>query len=128
MATNPAIAVGLLKHTMLLDTVAWDLVLDVYGNIAVATDPYSLAQDAASAIRLFLGELWFDTTQGVPYFTAILGKSPPLALVRARLEAAALTVPGVKTAKCIIAAFEGRVLRGQVQITTTTGRTATAGF
>jgi hypothetical protein len=128
MATNPAIAVSLLKHTLLLDTVAWDLVLDVYGNIAVATDPYSLAQDAASAIRLFQGELWYDTSQGVPYFLNILGRTPPLSLLRTRFEDAARTVPGVVSAKCVIAAVQGRMVTGQVQITDTNGRTATAGF
>jgi hypothetical protein len=104
------------------------LVLDVYGNIAAATEPYQLAQDAASAIRLFQGELWFDTSKGVPYFTDVLGRVPPLALLRARLETAAETVPGVASATCVIASVEGRQVRGQVQVTAANGATATAGF
>lgn len=114
--------------TLLLDTVSWDLVLDVYGNIAVASNPYALAQDAASAIRLFQGELWFDTAPGVPYFTDILGKSPPLSLMRARFEAAAKTVPEVAAATCVIASVAGRRVTGQVQITASDGRTSSAGF
>ena len=43
--------------TLLLTTDAWDLTVDVSGNIAVADEPLALAQDAASAIRLFAGEL-----------------------------------------------------------------------
>lgn len=34
-----------MASTLLLDTLAWDLAVDAAGNIAVATEPYSLAQD-----------------------------------------------------------------------------------
>lgn len=114
--------------TLLLDVVSWDLALDVFGNIAVASNPYALAQDAASAIRLFNGELWYGTTKGVPYWEQILGKSPPIALMRAKFIAAALTVPEVKSAKCYISSIENRVVTGQVQITSTTGQTAVSNF
>ncbi len=50
-----------------LDTVAWDLTVDTTGNIAVASNPYSMAQDAASAIRTFQGEVYYDTTLGIPF-------------------------------------------------------------
>lgn len=114
--------------TLLLDTVAWDLVLDVHGDIAAASDPYARAQDAASAIRLFRGELWFDTSKGVPYFSEILGKAPPLGLLKARLVQAALTVPGVKAARVVIASVSGRNVTGQVQVTDAAGVTSAAGF
>jgi len=115
-------------NTLLLDVQAWDLVLDVDGNMALATDPYSIAQDAASAIRLFLGELWYDTTQGVPYFGQILGQRPPISLMKAKFVAAALTVPEVTAAQCFITAFTDRVIEGQVQVTTKSGLTAAAAF
>jgi len=115
--------------TLLLDTVAWDLVVDVAGDIAVASEPYSLAQDAASAIRLFQGELWYDTTRGVPYFQQILGKSPPVPLLKAKLIAAALTVPDVASAKVFISGIAGRNVSGQVQVTSAkTGAVSVAGF
>ena len=106
--------------TFLLDRSAWDTCLDVYGNIAVATEPYSIIQDVASACRVVLGECYFDTTRGLPYFTQILGKRPPLSLVKFQLEKAALTVPLVATAKAFLTSV-GRTLSGQVQVTTTTG-------
>ena len=40
--------------TLLLDQTEWDLVLDASGNIALASPPYALAQDVASAVRTFL--------------------------------------------------------------------------
>lgn len=102
--------------TLLLDLDNWDLVIDLDGNIAVASDPYSMAQDAASAIRLFQGELYYNTLRGVPYWTSILGKAPPLTLVKAKLEEAALTVPGVVAVKIYISGFSDRTLTGQVQL------------
>lgn len=101
--------------TLLLDQEKWDLVLDSNGNIAVAEPPYSLAQDVASAIRVFLGEVWYDSTIGTPYFENVLGKLPPLSLLTAYMETAALRVPGVVSVKVIIQSYEGRTVTGQVQ-------------
>lgn len=115
-------------NTLLLDRSAWDLVLDSSGNIALAEPPYALAQDVASAIKLFLGELWYDTTKGVPYFEDILGHLPPPALLVGHIERAALTVPGDVTAQCIIDAFDAREVRGQVQFIDETGAAGAVTF
>ncbi len=101
--------------TLLLDRTKWDLVLDSNGNIAVASPPYALEQDVASAIQLFLGELWYDTTRGVPYFENILGQLPPMSLMIALIERAALTVPGVVTAQCMLGSFNSRAVSGQIK-------------
>ena len=114
--------------TLLLTTDAWDLTVDVSGNIAVADEPLALAQDAASAIRLFAGELYFDTTQGVPYFDQILGKMPPISLMKAYFNRAALTVPGVVTARTFITSLTDRVVTGQVQVTDAAGNISAASF
>lgn len=106
--------------TLLLSPVSWDLMIDVDGNIAVADDPYALAQDAASAIRLFLGTLWYDTTQGIPYFSELFGQPPNVTLMKAKFAAAALTVPGVVTATVVITSIVGRNVSGQVQVTSST--------
>src|SRR5258708_13820601 len=109
--------------TLLLDRSSWDLVLDASGNIAVATEPYSLAQDAASAIKTFsdggangLGECYWDTTLGVPWRTRILGKPVSLPLLKELLVAAAKTVPDVASAQVFITAFTNRQATGQVQV------------
>ena len=112
-------------NTLYLDPGAWDLALDAFGNIAMASAPYSLAQDAASAIRTFAGECWYDTTIGVPYWSDILGLRPPLELMKARFADAAMTVPGVVSASVTLS-LVGRDLTGQVQITDTTGAVSTA--
>lgn len=115
-------------QTLLLDRTTWDLVIDAGGNIAVASDPYSQAQDAASAIKLFEGEQIYDNASGVPYWTQILGLANPLTLVCSKFEAAARTVPGVTAAKCYISSFNLRFLRGQVQLTNESGETTVASF
>ena len=114
--------------TLLLDRTTNDLVLDANGNIAIASQPYSLAQSAASAIRTFLGEVYYDQTQGVPYWQQILGQNPPISLMKAKFVAAALTVPGVVSAKCFISSIQGRVVSGQVQVTDASGVTTAAAF
>jgi hypothetical protein len=114
---------------MLLDRSTWDLCLDAEGHIAVAGPPYSLAQQAACAIKLFLGELYYCTTKGRPYFQQILGKTlPSQQIVKSQLETAALTVPGVVTAQVFVTGFTNRALTGQVQITDSTGAPSQVGF
>lgn len=112
-------------NTLLLDRTVWDLVLDAAGNIAMASDPYAVAQDVASAIKLFKGELFYDKAPGVPYWRDILGYRPPLALVREHIQTAALTVPDVAGAVCTITSFNDRTLAGYVEITLTDGTTQT---
>lgn len=114
--------------TLLLDTASWDLTVDASGNIAVAGPPYSLAQDAASQIKLYLGELFYDVDQGVPYFQEILGKFPSLSYLKAQLVQAAKLVPGVTAAAVFITAVADRNVSGQVQITDANGNVAVANF
>lgn len=113
--------------TLLLDQTTWDLTLDADGNIALASDPYSVAQDVASAIRLFAGELWYNTAKGVPYLARILGRFPPISLMKAEFEKAALTVPGVVGAQCAITALRNRTVTGTVTIEFSTTTVTTAG-
>lgn len=114
--------------TLQLSVPGWDLTLDSNGDIAVATGAYALAQDAASAIRTFLGEVYYDTTIGIPYNTQIFGRLPPMPLLKAQFVAAALTVPGIASAVCYLTAYSSRLVSGQVQIVSETGETAAANF
>ncbi len=110
-----------MASTLLLNRQGWDACLDASGNVALATEPYSQVQDAASACRVFRGEEYYNTAAGVPYFTAILGKFQPTQILKASLEAAALGVPGVTAARVILSAMQDRTLSGQVQIMTASG-------
>jgi hypothetical protein len=122
--------------TLMLDTAldenglpVWDLMVDANGNIAVATGALALAQDAASAIKTFLGECYWDTTIGVPWLQQILGRPVSLALLKQQLVDAALTVPGVASAVVYISGFSNRSIAGQVQVVSaTTGQIGAANF
>lgn len=113
----------------LLDRTSWDLVLDINGNMAVASAPYALAQDAASAIRTFQGEVYYNTQLGIPYWSEILGHFPPPALMKAYFNKAALTVPTVVKAQTFLNPIKSnRVASGQVQITDQNGVTVGMNF
>lgn len=114
--------------TLLLELDNWDLCLDIKGDIAVASSPYSIAQDVASAVKLFAGELWYNGAAGVPYFTQILGTLPPASLFRAELIKAALTVPGVVEARVITIGMTGRLLSGTIEVIDQTGQANNVSF
>lgn len=110
-------------NTLLLVVNEWDLCLDAAGNIALARPPYARAQDVASALRLFSGELWYDTSLGIPYFAEILGHAPPASTFEQYMIEAALRVPEVVSAQCAIDSIENRKLSGQVTFTSVDGQT-----
>lgn len=87
----------------------------------MASNPYALAQDVASAVKLFKGECFYDVSRGIPYWQQILGQWPPLALIRSYVESAALTVPEVVKARCIIVSTTDRTITGQVEVTDAAG-------
>lgn len=115
-------------NTLLLDVTQWDLVVDISGNIAAASNPYSQAQDSASQIKTFQGEVYYNTQLGLPYFTRILGHSPPLALLKQYFVNAALLVPGIVSAVCYVTSFVNRTFSGQIQITNDAGNTSASSF
>ncbi len=107
--------------SLMLDPQTLDLCVDVKGNIAVANEPYATAQDMACAIKLFKGELYYDTTQGVPYWQEIYGYWPPPAVIKTQFAFAAGTVPGVKDIVVTIQSVTNRTLYAQVQGKTESG-------
>jgi hypothetical protein len=106
----------IIQTSLLLDQSAWDLVLDINGNIALAGAPYSIAQDVASATRTFLGECWYNTALGLPYWQDILGQMPPLSFIKQQIIEQALTIPNVVSADATFQSFANRQLSGQVQV------------
>lgn len=108
-------------NTVGLDRTKWDLFIDSAGNIGLCTPPYALAQDVASACRTFLGECWYDTTKGLPYFEELLGRIPASALLTGYMEQAALTVPGVVSAQCQLTQYANRQVNGFVSFVTEAG-------
>lgn len=106
-----------IQNTLLLDQSAWDLVLDINGNIALAGTPYSYAQDVTSAVRTFLGECWYNTNLGLPYWQKILGQLPPIGYIEQQINEEALTIPNIISAQTSIVSFVNRSIDGVILIT-----------
>lgn len=109
------------QTSLLLDQTAWDLVLDINGNIALGSSPYSIAQDVASATRTFLGECWYNTNLGIPYWQQILGEMPPMSYIKQQIIEQSLTIPNVVSSQVTFQSFENRQLSGQIQVIDTDG-------
>lgn len=99
----------------------WDLTVDGNNNIGMATGPLALAQDVASNIQTFLGEVYYDTTLGIPYLSDVMGQPYAPSILQPMLQAAALAVPGVLQSKAIITNFVNRKASGVVNITDASG-------
>ena len=110
-----------MSASLLLDIEAWDLCLDAKGNWALAEDPYAILQNVSTACRLIQGELYYDTTKGVPYWSDVFSGAYPLELLKADLEDAASAVTGVDDATVYISSLTNRELTGQVQVSTAYG-------
>lgn len=116
-----------MSATLLLDLVSWDLVLDANGNIAVAQEPYALAQDAASAVKTWNGEVYYDTTLGVMWRN-IFGKVPNPSYIKQQCQSQAALVPDI-TKVAVFLSEIGRQTAGQIQSTSAaTGQTAAIPF
>lgn len=115
--------------SLLLDRTTWDLVLDANRNLAVCSEPYSVLQDVATAVRTWLGECWYDTSLGLPYDSGIFNGSSSVPLMRAQAEQAAMSVPGVSAAQCaLIGPRADRSIGGMIAVTLTTGETQSVQF
>lgn len=103
-------------NTLLLSRDTWDLAVNAQGNIAMASDPYSMVQDVASACRLFQNDSYYRPADGIPYFQQVLGHFQPIQVVKSFLVRAATSVPGVTGATAVLSGIKNRQLSGQVQV------------
>lgn len=113
--------------TMQLDVSTWDLTLDGSGNIAIADESYSVAQDVASACLVFSGECYYDTTLGIPWKTDVLGKRPTPSFIQQKLRSEALKLPVVTQAVTSVFFDKNtRSMRGNIRVTDINGNIAEA--
>lgn len=89
-------------QSILLDRTTWDFVVDADGNLAVCSEPYSVLQDVACALRTWLGECWYDQSLGMPFSTRIFNGPQPVSIMKTQAEEIAMTVPGVASAQCVV--------------------------
>lgn len=79
-----------------LPNVAYDdIYLDSKGNISISYDQQATLEACAQAAQTVLGEIIFDTTQGIPFFQTIWNGVPNVSQYTAALRVAFLNVPNV---------------------------------
>ena len=120
--------------TLALNPQNWDITTDALGNWATFGDatPSSdqtgpgmrLAQDVATRCLAWLGEVYYDTTQGIRY-EQIMGQTPNLALLQNSFNQEGLKVPGCQTALADFSFTNGRVrqLTGTLTVSDTNANT-----
>ncbi|WP_369788290.1 hypothetical protein [Rouxiella sp. WC2420] len=109
-----------------LEASSWDITLDDLGNIKTTQNPYAVAQDVACACSTFLGEAWYDTTLGIPYFERILGHWPGTQLITSKLQSEALKLSYVQSASgTVVIGRSSRLASGVLTITDTNGVSST---
>lgn len=112
-------------------TASWDLDLDDQANLATVGDATAgevqtgpgmrLAQDVATRLRAWRGEVWFDTEQGIDY-PRYLGQAPSLVQLRADCQSEALLVPLCATALADLALSRtDRQVGGTIYLSDLTG-------
>lgn len=72
-----------------------DIYLDSIGNISLSYDLQAVLQACAQAARTQLGEMVFNTNQGIPYFKTVFIGVPNVQQFNAALRTAFLSVTGV---------------------------------
>lgn len=107
-----------MHRTCLLDLDAWDWVLDVNGDLAIASGAYAVAQDVASRLGCVQGECITDAAAGLALFDLVTATPPPTQFIGALMEEQAMSVPGVSSAQAQDVQISGGVLSGRVIITT----------
>jgi len=118
--------------TLAIDVSLWDLDVDSRGNIRTVGDatPQSdqtgpgmrLAQDVATRVQAWRGEVYFDTTQGIDY-PVHFGGPPNLSLLQSVFNTEALKVPLCATAlaQFTFAAGAKRVIGGTLTVSDIAG-------
>lgn len=101
----------------------WTLYVDDYGNIATKESNDELAQDVASSVRVFLGEMPFDVNRGVSYNTP----DDIRFTLKDEIKKQALLINGVEEAVVSFERIEDRKANVIIYITNENGDKLTVG-
>lgn len=108
--------------TIALDT-NWDIGIDNLRNIATVSGNDRLAQDVASSVRVFKGELPFDIERGVNYAKPDENRET----LNYEMNEQARLVDGVADSVVVFEKLENRTLKPVVYVTNEEGQQITIG-
>lgn len=101
----------------------WDLGVDEFGNIAVKSDNERLAQDVASSVRVFLGELPFDVNRGVNYNDPDASRDD----LKLQMNGQAVIIDGVEESLVVFDELKDRTLKTTIYLTNENGERVIVG-
>lgn len=108
--------------TLKLDS-NWDVTLNDLNDIAIAEGNERLAQDIASSVRVFKGELPFDINRGVSYDKPDEIRNT----LKNDMNEQALLVDGVEDSIVVFNNLTDRLLNATIYATNKEGETITVG-
>lgn len=111
-----------MPHDLAMDMATGDLVLRD-GDVLLIDNAERVAQQILITLRLWLGEWFLDTKDGIPYLEYVLVKSPNLLHIRQIFTEAMEKVDGVKRVEEMNLAFDvkNRSLRVDYEVSTDYG-------
>lgn len=101
----------------------WDIHIDSLRNIATKSGSSRLAQDVASSVRVFKGELPFDIDRGVNYAKPDENRET----LNYEMNEQARLVDGVADSVVVFEKLENRTLKPVVYVTNEEGQQITIG-
>jgi len=112
--------------SLYLDPDSWDITFDANGSLKTVSNPYSIAQDVACALKTVYGECYFDNTIGVPYYDQLLGRPVTTSAVISKLKSEAERLSTVKSVNVtLVPDRTTRVTKGYITITDTNSESST---
>lgn len=95
-----------------------DIYIQPNGNLSLVSGQTAVEFGCASAAKAQLGEMIYNTTQGIPNFQAVWIGSPNLAIFEAYLRNTLLNVEGVTAIESLTVAYANNVLSYIAEIQT----------
>lgn len=92
---------------------SWDVYVDQVGNIATLSGNNRLAQDVASSVRVFRGELPMDVERGVEYNKPDTNRQE----LNDQMNDQAKLIEGVQSSVVIFEEFKDRTLKPVIYVT-----------
>ena len=99
--------------TWALENYSWDVYVDQVGNIATKSGNDRLAQDVASSVRVFRGELPMDVERGVEYNKPDTNRQE----LNDQMNEQVRLIEGVQNSVVVFDEFQDRELKTRIYVT-----------
>lgn len=98
-----------------------DIYLNGLNNLAMSEDAQGLANVVLNRTQTATGELQYDLSAGIPYFTTVFSDSPDLQMYEAFMRQDALSTPGVERVTAFSIDVSNNILTYKINLSTVFG-------